>query len=84
VGAFRLPVLGRLLAVFLLIGVLSPAILVNLSWQRAQALTTVPNSQAVLADLFALQAFVLGSGVVTSIGLAVLVTRAITVPLDRL
>ena len=83
-GAFRLPVLGRLLAVFLLIGVLPPAILVHLSWQRARALTTVPNPQAVLANLFALQAFVLGSGVVASIGLAVLVTRAITAPLDRL
>jgi len=82
--AFRLPVLGRLLAVFLLIGVLPPALLVSLTWQRAQALTTVPNPQAVLANLYALQAFVLGSGVVASIGLAVLVTRAITAPLDRL
>jgi sigma-B regulation protein RsbU (phosphoserine phosphatase) len=84
VSAFRLPVLGRLLAVFLLIGVLPPALLVHLSWQRAQALTTVPNPQTVLANLFALQAFVLGSGVVASIGLAVLVTRAITAPLDGL
>jgi adenylate cyclase len=82
--AFRLPVLGRLLVVFLLIGVLPPALLVSLTWQRAQALTTVPNPQAVLANLYALQAFVLGSGVVASIGLAVLVTRAITAPLDRL
>ena len=61
VGAFRLPMLGRLLVVFLLIGILPPAILVNLSWQRAQTLLTAPNPQAVLGNLLILQIFVLAT-----------------------
>ncbi len=81
---FRLPVLGRLLAVFLLIGILPPVLLVNLSWQRAQALLVAPNPEAVLDNLLILEVFILVSGVVASVGLAVFMTRTITGPLDRL
>jgi len=84
VGAFRLPVLGRLLIVFFLIGVLPPALLASLTWSRAQALIVAPNPQTVLSNLSTLQIFVLACSVVASIGLAVLVTRGITDPLDRL
>ncbi len=84
VQAPRLPVLGRLLIVFLLIGLLPPALLVNLSWQRAQTLLTVSNPQAVLSNMLILQLFVLITGVLASIALAVLVTRTITGPLDTL
>ncbi len=83
-GAFRLPVLGRLLIVFFLIGVLPPALLASLTWSRAQALIVAPNPQTVLSNLSTLQIFVLACSVVASIGLAVLVTRGITHPLDRL
>jgi serine phosphatase RsbU (regulator of sigma subunit) len=84
VSKFRLPVLGRLLIVFLLVGILPPVLLVSLSWQRAQALLTAPNPQAVLQNLLILEVFILVSGVVASLGLAVFMTRSITGPLDRL
>lgn len=84
VGRFRLPVLGRLLVVLLLVGVLPPVLLVSLSWQRAQALLVAPNPQAVLDNLLILEVFVLASGIVASVGLAVFMTRTITGPLDRL
>ena len=83
-NAFRLPVLGRLLIVFLLIGVLLPALLAGLTWSRAQALIGAPNPQTVLGNLSILQVFVLSCSVAISIGLAVLVTRGITGPLDQL
>jgi sigma-B regulation protein RsbU (phosphoserine phosphatase) len=84
VGRFRLPVLGRLLVVFLLVGIVPPVLLVSLSWQRAQALLVAPNPQAVLDNLLILEVFVLASGIVASVGLAVFMTRTITGPLDQL
>jgi HAMP domain-containing protein len=84
IGAFRLPVLGRLLVVFLLIGILPPAILVNLSWQRAQTLLAAPNPQAVLSNLLILQVFILATSILASVALAVFMTRSITGPLDTL
>jgi serine phosphatase RsbU (regulator of sigma subunit) len=84
VSRFRLPVLGRLLPVFLLVGILPPVLLVSLSWQRAQALLTAPNPQAVLDNLLILELFILVTGVIASVGLAVFMTRTLTGPLDRL
>ena len=84
VKAVRLSVLGRLLLVFLFIGLLPPGILVSLNWQRIQALTTAANPQAILDNLFALQAFILAGSVAVSIGLAILVTRSITTPIHTL
>lgn len=84
VRAFRLPVLGKLLIVFLFIGILPPTLLVNLSWQRAQMLLTAPNPETVLENLRLLQIFILSASVMTSIGLAIFTTRSITNPLDTL
>ena len=84
VRAFRLPVLGRLLVVFLLVGIYPPTILVNLTWQRAQALLTATNPQVVLDNLFFLQIFILCASVVASVGLAVFMSRGIVGPLDTL
>ncbi len=84
VSRFRLPVLGRLLIVFLLVGILPPVLLVSLSWQRTQALLTAPNPQAVLDNLLILELFILVTGIIASVGLAVFMTRTITGPLDRL
>ncbi|HLF74417.1 MAG TPA: hypothetical protein VI524_08735, partial [Anaerolineales bacterium] len=50
--AFRLPVLGRLLLVFLLVGFLPPIILMSLSWGRAQALISAASPLAVLNNMF--------------------------------
>lgn len=84
VRAFRLPVLGKLLLVFLFIGILPPSFLVMLSWQRAQRLLSAPNPAAVLANLHILQIFILIASIVTSIGLAIFTTRGITDPIDAL
>lgn len=84
VKAFRVPVLGRLLVVFLLIGIYPPAILTALTWRRAQDLVNAANPEVVLNNLLLLQLFVVGTGVLTSIGLAVFVTQGITGPLQRL
>ena len=84
VHAFRLPVLGRLLIAFLFIGIMPPALLVNLSWQRAQLLLTAPNPATVLDNLRLLQTFILGFNLIASIGLAILITRSITNPLNTL
>lgn len=84
IRAIRLPVLGRLLLVFLLVGFLPPVILMSLSWERAQALIVASNPQAILYNLFYLQIFILVVSLVASIGLAVFVTRSITAPLKRL
>jgi len=84
VRAFRLPVLGKLLIVFLFIGILPPSLLVGLSWQRTQLLLSAPNPTTVLANLHFLQTFILSVGVITSIGLAIFTTRSITEPLDEL
>ena len=82
--AFRLPVLGRLLLVFLLIGFLPPIILMSLSWGRAQALLSAASPLAVLNNMFYLQIFVLAVSLVASVSLAIFVTHSITVPLQSL
>jgi serine phosphatase RsbU (regulator of sigma subunit) len=84
VSPYRLPVLGRLLIVFSLVGLLPPVLLVSLSLGRAQALLSAANPQAVLDNLLILEVFILVTGLVASVGLAVFVTRTITGPLDRL
>ena len=82
--AVRLPILGRLLIVFLLIGILPPTLLVSLTWQRTQMLLSAPNPETILANLRLLQIFILGASIVASIGLAFFITRGITNPLDEL
>jgi serine phosphatase RsbU (regulator of sigma subunit) len=84
VKAFRLPVLGRLLIVLLLVAVLPPAILVNLSYQRAKMLLTAPNPQTVLANLLILEIFILVVSILAGVAVAVFMTRTITGPLDQL
>ena len=84
IRAFRLPVLGRLLVVILLVGLLPPVILVSLTWQRAHSLITAPNPQAILENLFILEIFVLAASILSGIGLAVFVTRSITSPIKAI
>ena len=84
VHAFRLPIFGRLLIAFLFIGIMPPALLVNLSWHRAQLLLTAPNPATVLGNLRLLQNFILAFNLIASVGLAMLITRSITDPLNTL
>ncbi len=84
VRAFRLSVFWRLLIAFLLIGVLPPLLLVNLSWQRAESLLHASNPTTILSNLRLLQNFILAFSLVASISLAFLITRGITKPLHQL
>lgn len=84
VRAFRLPVLGKLLIAFLFIGILPPAFLVSVSWERAQQLLDAPNPATVLANLRLLQIFILVIGIIFSIWLAIFTTRSITDPIHAL
>ncbi|MBI3978945.1 MAG: adenylate/guanylate cyclase domain-containing protein [Chloroflexi bacterium] len=81
---FRLPVLGRLLIVLLLIGLWPLALLAHLSIQRARALAGAPNPEAILANLVTLEIFVVGVALAAGVGMAVFLTRSIVGPLQTL
>ncbi len=83
-GGFRLPVLGRLLAAFLVVGLLSPAILVSLTWDRAPQVLAAPNPQALIANLRLLQLFILAAAGLASGLLAIATTQGITSRLQAL
>jgi class 3 adenylate cyclase len=84
VRAFRLPVLGRLVVVILLVGILPPVVLVNLTWQRARSLTAAQNPQAILENLFVLEIYILAASILSGIALGVFVTRSVTRPLKTI
>ena len=84
VRAFRLPVLGKLMIAFLLIGIVPPSFLVSLSWQRTQLLLTAPDPTVILANLHLLQVFVLVVSILSGIGLAFFITRGIVKPINAL
>ncbi|WP_438854508.1 adenylate/guanylate cyclase domain-containing protein [Agromyces sp. M3QZ16-3] len=84
VRAFRLLVRRRLLLAFLLIGGLTPTLLVILSLARTRAVLDAENPQAIVDNLVLVQLFILGVGLVTGVVTAVLVARAIVEPLDAL
>lgn len=84
VRAFRLLVRRRLLLAFVLIGGLTPTLLVVLSLARTRAVLGAENPQAIVDNLALMQLFILGVGLVTGVITAVLVARAIVDPLDAL
>ena len=84
IKSFRLPVFGRLLAVFLLVTVWPMAVLVILSLQRAQQLVAAPNPQLILNNLLVLEVFILVVSLAICVGMALFVTRGITGPIERL
>ena len=84
VKAVRVPVLGKLLLVFLLVAFLPPVLLANMAQQRAQLLLTSSNPQSILDNLRILQLFILGVSGLAGVALAVFVTRGVTGPLDAM
>lgn len=84
IKSFRLPVLGRLLIVFLLIGLWPLGLMASLSFQRAQLLVTSAYPQAILDNLLILQLFLIVTGLLASVGLAVFVTQSIVRPLREM
>jgi adenylate cyclase len=84
VPAFRLWVRRRLLLAFILIGGLTPILLVILSQVRTRALLDAENPEAILDNLILVQLFILAVGLVAGVVTAVLVARAIVGPLQVL
>jgi len=84
VPAFRLWVRRRLLLAFILIGGLTPILLVILSEVRTRALLDAENPEAILDNLILVQLFILAVGLVAGVITAVLVARAIVGPLQVL
>jgi len=84
VPTFRLWVWRRLLLAFLLIGGLTPILLVILSQVRTRALLDAENPQAILDNLMLVQLFILAVGLIAGVITAVLVARAIVGPLQVL
>ena len=84
VNAYRLPILGRLLLTFMLVGLWPPLMLAVTTTQRAQQLINAPNPEAILQNMYVLQAFLLLFGAAASAGLAIFMTRGITLPLEAL
>ncbi len=84
VGALRMPVFVRLLIVFLLTTLYPTALLAIVSFNRAHAIVTAPNPQAILGNLVIAQIFLLTIGFLASIGMAYFVSRTVISPLSRL
>ena len=84
VPAFRLPLLWRLLVVFLLTGFGPLALLVILSLGRAREMLAGPDPGAVYENLRALELFLLAVGALISISMAVFVAGTVVNPLRRL
>jgi adenylate cyclase len=84
VPAFRLLVRRRLLLAFVLVGGLTPTLLVILSQVRTRAVLDAENPRAILDNLLLVQLFILGVGLLAGLITAVLVARAIVGPLQDL
>jgi len=84
VRAFRLPIMVRLVVVFLFAGITPTVMLAVLSWQRLQLILTSPNPETILDNLRLLQLFLVAANITASVGLAFFITRGITKPLEAL
>lgn len=84
VRAFRPWVRRRLLLAFVLIGGITPVLLVILSQVRTRALLDSENPEAILDNLILVQLFILAVGLAAGLITAILVARAIVGPLRAL
>jgi adenylate cyclase len=84
VPAFRMWVRRRLLIGFVLIGAITPILLVAVTLERIRALPGATNPEALLDNLVIGLLFILGTGLVTGVAVAVLVARAIVEPIQSL
>lgn len=84
IPAYRLAVHRRLLWAFLLVGLVTPFLLITVSLSRSRALIDSPNPEAVFRNLIVVQVFILAASALASVGTANFVTRAIIEPLRAL
>jgi class 3 adenylate cyclase len=85
-GAVRVPVRARLLAVFLLVGIVPLVLMGVLSYTRATLLAAAPPAVAssLLRDMAIFIAFVIAVGGATAVGFAFFVSRSVAAPLADL
>ncbi|MDX1437869.1 MAG: adenylate/guanylate cyclase domain-containing protein [Anaerolineales bacterium] len=84
VPALRMWVRRRLLIGFVVIGAITPVLLVAVTLERMRALQTAASPEAVLDNLVIGLLFILAAGLATGIVVAVLVARAIVEPIQTL
>jgi adenylate cyclase len=84
-GAFRLRVRTRLLAIFLLVGVVPLSVLGVMSYRRAEALPGMDPVAAAQAmgSLLVSMVFIAAVGILVAIGLALVVARSVATPLGE-
>jgi class 3 adenylate cyclase len=82
-GAVRVPVRARLLAIFLLVGIVPLVLMGILSYTRATILASAPPAVAadLLRDMAVFIGFVIVVGCATAVGLALFVSRSVAAPL---
>jgi adenylate cyclase len=82
--AIRLWVQRRLLLGFILIGAITPVLLVILTIERSRALIAAANPEVILSNLIIVLLFILLVGLAMCVIVAVLVARAIVNPIQTL
>ena len=82
-GVPRLSVRARLLAVFLLVGLVPLTLMAILTWSRASLMVGADRdvATALLGNMLAMIVFLLGMGTVAAAGLALFVSRSVAEPL---
>ena len=81
IPAIRIWVQRRLLLSFILIGAVTPILLVILTLERARTLLTAANPEVILSNLTIVLIFILVVGLATGVIVAVIVARAIVNPI---
>jgi len=84
IPALRLWLRRRLLLSFILIGAITPILLVILTLERTRTLLEASNPEAVFNNLIIVLLFILFVGLATGVIVAVLVARAIVEPIQAL
>jgi adenylate cyclase len=82
-GVPRLTVRVRLLAIFLLVGLVPLSLMAILTWSRASLMVEADRAVAagLLDNMSAMILFLLGMGIVAAVGLALFVSRSVSAPL---
>jgi class 3 adenylate cyclase len=84
IKAFRMSVLRRLALVFFLVGVYPVTMLAVVTLTRARAMLNAPNPEVIYSNMLIAAVFIGAVGILTSIGMAILVTHSIVEPLGQL
>ena len=82
-GVPRLTVRVRLLAIFLLVGLVPLSLMAILTWSRASLMVEADRAgaTALLDNMSAMILFLLAMGIVAAVGLALFVSRSVSAPL---